>query len=461
MDRRIGRPQKQNQNLPSVLFQKLMSNMNVLIQLILRLYKRLLSFVKSYWERWTGPILTLDTGLQVRVGNVIAEGGFSIVFRATEVEARGSSSPTCAIYALKRIRCDEQETLQMCRREASVHREVQQSNNQHENVMPLLGMIIEDKQFCYMLFPYMPHSLRDEVNRRIFDRQLPQRHGREYSHQSTSRTSPFPTTKQSSRTQQQQQQHRGLDSIPPWNEIQALRIFRSVLDGIKAIHDANYTHRDIKLENILFRSSNNLNVPVITDLGSSGSLTEDVTTRRNLMNIVELASSHTTISYRPPELFEGGITILSSSSSGNGDDGNGTNNYENNVLDYTRVDIWSLGCVLYGMLYGASPFECEYNRSNGEIRIVDCTQLRVIGDIPYPPKHTGPYSWYSPNIIHEFIPCMLTQDRFKRPTLQQVIAKVDKILLRQQENQSQQQHSSSVTSSSSDSIDALINRNVM
>ena len=112
------------------------------------------------------------------------------------------------------------------------------------------------------------------------------------------------------------------------------------------------------------------------------------------------------------------------------------------------------------MLYGASPFECEYNRSNGEIRIVDCTQLRVIGDIPYPPKHTGPYSWYSPNIIHEFIPCMLTQDRFKRPTLQQVIAKVDKILLRQQENQSQQQHSSSVTSSS-DSIDALINRNVM
>ena len=388
-------------------FHKLLSTMQVLIQLFFRLIDWLLSYLRSFWERWTGPILSLDSGRRVRIGSVIAEGGFSIVFRATEA---GSSGASNTVYALKRIRCEEQETLQLCRKEASVHRTV---GSQHANVMPLLGMAVEDKQ-CYMLFPYMPHSLRDEVNRRIFYKQV--------QHQGPqSRASPFPTQSFNNK-----KKNHGLDSIPPWSEIQALQIFRGVLDGIDAIHRANFSHRDIKLENILFRGSNNLTTPVVTDFGSSGPLSEPLQSRRDVIGIAETASSHTTMPYRPPELFEGGVRV------GEAD------------LDFAKVDVWSLGCVLYGMLYGASPFECEYNRSNGQIKIVDCTQLRVIGSLPFPPPHTAPSNWYSQDLTHDLIPWMLTQDRTKRPTLIQVIARVDSFL---QED--------------TDTIDVLINRNVM
>jgi serine/threonine kinase 16 len=89
-----------------------------------------------------------------------------------------------------------------------------------------------------------------------------------------------------------------------------------------------------------------------------------------------LASQHTTISYRPPELFDGGLQLPYNS--------NSTNQL---VLDYCAVDVWSLGCTLHAIMYGASPFECEFvvsSNINSGIKIVDCTHLSIIGNIPTP-----------------------------------------------------------------------------
>ena len=74
------------------------------------------------------------------------------------------------------------------------------------------------------------------------------------------------------------------------------------------------------------------------------------------------------------------------------------------------TDVWSLGCTLYAMAFGLSPFEVEYS-SRGEARVVDCSHLRVIARVPFPPSH--PYS----DTLVDLILWLLQQDAAVRPTV--------------------------------------------
>ena len=66
-------------------------------------------------------------------------------------------------------------------------------------------------------------------------------------------------------------------------------------------------------------------------------------TRSILLSIVDEASVNSTVSYRAPELFDGGAR------------------HGDNEPDIDgKMDVWSLGCLLFGMMYGVSPFECEF-----------------------------------------------------------------------------------------------------
>jgi serine/threonine protein kinase len=203
-------------------------------------------WLQSAVARYTSATIELDTGRTVRLGKQIAEGGFSLVFEARDVKSN-------QLYALKRIQCPDIEHLRLCQREAGVHRSVD-----HPSLMPLLGFFYattnqqqQHDSCCYMLFPYCTHSLRDEVNQRTFLRD-----------DST--------------------------SLPPWNTpVTALQLFLSICRGIHALHLANYTHRDIKLENILFaddyKNDNAIRQPVIMDFGSVGPLTQPIADRRQVM----------------------------------------------------------------------------------------------------------------------------------------------------------------------------------
>ena len=294
----------------------------------------------------TRPLLTFDNGMQVAVGAQIAEvstgtravgfdvpsikchdrfalinaqafcnpvatpkGGFSYVFEAFPVGSgtKNGGDPrtggtTPAKYALKRINCSDRDVVRACRAEAAVHRALPP---QHPNLLELLGLSFVDahnqsgsdageRDTCYMLFPYLPRSLRGEIGARRLLPGGPHDAG-------GGRRRPFPTR-------------------------EVLRLFGGLVDALAAMHAANVSHRDVKPENVLLRDDGGRPgeaIPVLMDFGSAGPLAARVGSRREALAAVEDAASQTTLPYRPPELCEGGLR-----------------HGPREVLDYSRVDAW-------------------------------------------------------------------------------------------------------------------------
>jgi len=155
----------------------------------------------------------------VEIGRLIAEGGFSYVYEASLVsDADAGGDDDCndnddgdddddasAVfdddnyaddskrkYALKRINCaDNRELVAACRREADAHRRLRlpSRRRRHPNLLDLLGIKFVNGErggrgadhsdadceeargdnvsvVCYMLFPYVSHSLRGEITER-------------------------------------------------------------------------------------------------------------------------------------------------------------------------------------------------------------------------------------------------------------------------------------------------------
>lgn len=106
-------------------------------------------------------------------------------------------------------------------------------------------------------------------------------------------------------------------------EERAKIIFAQMVDAIKLMHSKNVIHRDLKPNNILFLDKEKENI-VIIDFGISG---------YSYGNIHEKVKAGT-VKFVPPEIASG----LSYSSS-------------------SKIDIWSMGIILYFMLFGVFPFE--------------------------------------------------------------------------------------------------------
>lgn len=363
----------------------LSSQMQRIFNYLLSLIREIIAKIKNFFI--PQKTIKFDNGPIVKVSHKIAEGGFSYIYSATDKLNRH--------YALKRIICSDEEIIQLCQKEADVHRSVTGAN-----VLQMYGIKFErvPKRVCYMLFPFIKGgSLRDEVSaRKIL--------------------------------------HNNVEMARPIKEREVLRVFKGILNGVITLHNAGYSHCDVKLENILLdKSANdeetgfpttigsqNLGIPVLMDFGSARKpLAIQLKDRRTVLTLTEEASSNSTMSYRAPELFDGGCRHGSLEPDIDG-----------------KVDVWSVGCVLFGMMYGSSPFELEFRNGDcglsSDVRIVECSHLRVLAcKIPFPSTDSRRETIFRySQEIKELVEWILTVDRSDRPNINEVFERVENMLTR-------------------------------
>lgn len=189
------------------------------------------------------------------------------------------------------------------------------------------------------------------------------------------------------------------------NERAVLELFWCCADAIEAIHTAGVAHCDVKTLN--FMLTDDEKKCVLIDFGSARSPTGiNVQDKMQAMVEQERAERCTSAAYRAPELWDVHYR---------GDEA---------LLDFTKVDIFSLGCVLYAMTFapfGYSPFESS---TQGLMALAARTAEFTIPVVRKQDSIRG---------SDELIKSMLQRNPRARPTAVNVRKKLDELLKEIQE----------------------------
>ena|ERR1700738_2310529 len=139
--------------------------------------------------------------------------------------------------------------------------------------------------------------------------------------------------------------------------------------------------------------------PVLMDFGSMVRARKYIASRQDALELQDLAAEQSTMPYRAPELFDvkTGSTITE------------------------KVDVWSLGCTLFSLLYGHSPFEPPTESA----LVGDSIALAVTqGQFKFP--EAGYVDWGAKAIVKK---CLVV-DPDERPSVSEVKVAVEEIITR-------------------------------
>ncbi|XP_058227646.1 uncharacterized protein LOC131336044 isoform X2 [Rhododendron vialii] len=310
-----------------------------------------------------------------RIVRQLGEGGFAYVYLVKEVLPDSSASSGLAskftdashlsddgTYAMKKVLIQNTEQLELVREEIRVS-----SLFSHPNLLPLLDHAIiavkptqegSWKNEAYLLFPvHLDGTLLDNANAMKAKKEF-------------------------------------------FSTLNVLHIFRQLCSGLKHMHnfDPPYAHNDVKPSNVLI--TNRKGQPPLTilmDFGSARPARKQIRSRTEALQLQEWASEHCSAPFRAPELWD----------------------CQSHADIDERTDIWSLGCTLFAIMYGVSPFEYALGESGGSL------QLAIVnGQLKWPAGPNPPY----PEALHKFVTWMLQPQATVRPRIDDIIIHVDKLI---------------------------------
>ncbi|RVD81356.1 uncharacterized protein DFL_009222 [Arthrobotrys flagrans] len=276
-----------------------------------------------------------------KILRLLGEGGFSYVYLVQDTSG--------TLYALKKIRCPfGQESLTRATSEIESYKLFPPS----PLLIPLIDSTIinerrDESKTAYILLPYYRRgNLQDLINANLVDKKwFPEKqilelflgvceglaliHGHRVA--------------QTVVTGAGAQNRAGADDEE--EGVALMEESRDISGGAHSGELRPFAHRDIKPGNIMV--SDDGVTPVLMDFGSIAPSPIHVTSRSLAIQIQDEAAEHSTMSYRAPELFDVKT---------------------NSVVD-TKVDIWSMGCLLYALIYHHSPFELSTELGGGSLAL--------------------------------------------------------------------------------------------
>ena len=179
------------------------------------------------------------------------------------------------------------------------------------------------------------------------------------------------------------------------SELEVGKIFHDVVSAVVHLHsqDPPIAHRDLKVENVLHDTIHNSYK--VCDFGSC--TTKIIDCRKDLSKAErhvaeENISKNTTLAYRAPEMVD---------------------LFQKKLIN-EKVDVWSLGCLLYMLCFNRTPFE-DYSGQVSRMGILS-------GRYTIPLHHR-----YSKGLIALIVRC-LEPDPDTRPSSFQVLHDLDKLL---------------------------------
>ncbi|EPS39427.1 hypothetical protein H072_6772 [Dactylellina haptotyla CBS 200.50] len=321
----------------------------------------------------------------------ITQGGFSYVYLVQD------NSGT--LYALKKIRCPfGQESLNRATSEIQSYKLFPPS----PLLIPLIDSTIiterrDESKTAYILLPYYRRgNLQDAINANLVDKNwFPEKHllsmfkgvceGLALIHGHKAK-GPAVTGGQGQSNRSHDDEEEG---------VALMEGSRDITGGAQSGDLRPFAHRDIKPGNVMI--SDDGVTPVLMDFGSLAPSPVHVTSRSLAIQIQDEAAEHSTMSYRAPELFD----VKTDS-----------------VID-TKVDIWSLGCLLYALIYHHSPFELSTELGGGSLALAISS-----GDWKFPgPGQTGarPESDDISEATKEIVRKCLIVEPEGRPDIQELI----------------------------------------